>query len=176
MCAPVAVIAAGVAAAGSIFGGLAQNAQQRFQAKVADRNASMEREAAQQEIQNTEDAALDHYRKIGQLKGQQRARAAAAGVGVDFGTASQVVDDTEMLGREDVGRIYQQGAQNVRGHDIAASNYTSQAGASRQAGTAAIVSAGFDAGKSLLSGANQYKNLKGGSANQSYSKGYDGLY
>ena len=160
MCAPVAVIAAGVAAAGSIFGGLASRAQSRFQAKVADRNASMEREAAQQEIQNTKEAALDHYRKVGQLKGQQRARAAAAGVGVDFGTTAQVVDDTEMLAREDVGRIYQQGAQNVRGRDIAASNFTSQAGASRQAGTAALVKGGFDAGKSLLSGANQYSQMK----------------
>ncbi|TCM25700.1 hypothetical protein [Novosphingobium sp. ST904] len=163
MCAPVAVIAAGVAAAGAIFGGLAANAQSRFQAKLADRNASIEREAAQQEIQNTKDAALDHYRKIGQMKGQQRARAAAAGVGVDFGTAADVVADTDMLGREDVGRIYSQGAQNVRGHDIAASNYKSQAGAARQAGTAALVSAGFDAGKSLLSGANQYSQMKRGS-------------
>ncbi|WP_231635544.1 hypothetical protein [Novosphingobium sp. ST904] len=134
MCAPVAVIAAGVAAAGAIFGGLAANAQSRFQAKLADRNASIEREAAQQEIQNTKDAALDHYRKIGQMKGQQRARAAAAGVGVDFGTAADVVADTDMLGREDVGRIYSQGAQNVRGHDIAASNYKSQAGARARRG------------------------------------------
>lgn len=162
MCAPIPIIAAGVAAAGSIFGGLASRAQSRFEAKVADRNASMEREAAQQEIQNTKEAALDHYRKVGQLKGQQRARAAAAGVGVDFGTAAQVVDDTEMLAREDVGRIYQQGAQNVRGRDIAASNFTSQAGASRQAGTAALVKGAFDAGKSLLSGANQYSQMKKG--------------
>lgn len=159
MCGPLAL--AGVAAAGSIFGGLAANAQSRFQAKVADRNASMEREAAQQEIQNTKEAALDHYRKVGQLKGQQRARAAAAGVGADFGTAADVVADTDMLSREDVGRIYQQGYQNVRGHDIGASNFTGQARASRQAGTAALVSAGFDAGKSLLSGADQYKTLKG---------------
>lgn len=163
MCGPAALpIAAAVAAAASAgVGAMAANAQARFQAKIAERNADMEREAGQQELQNTREAALDHYRKVGQMKGAQRARAAAAGVGADFGTAAAVVDDTEMLGREDVGRIYKQGAQNLRGHDIAASNFESQAGASRQAGTAALIKGGFDMGSSLLSAANQYSKMKG---------------
>jgi hypothetical protein len=162
MCGPAVIplVAAGLAAAGSITGGLAANAQANFQAKIAERNASMEREAAQQEIQNTQEAALDHYRKVGQLKGAQRARAAAGGVGVDFGTAAAVQDDTEMLGREDANRIYQQGYQNLRGRDIQASNYEGEANAQRTAGTMALVKAGFDAGGSLLSGANQYSKMR----------------
>ncbi|MFC0204734.1 hypothetical protein [Novosphingobium soli] len=175
MCGPAALpIIAGVMAAGSAAtGALAANAQARFQAKIADRNAAMEREAGQQELQNTREAALDHYRKIGQMKGAQRARAAAGGVGVDFGTAAAVVDDTEMLGREDVDRIYRQGAENLRGHDIAGSNYKGQARASRQAGTAALIKGAFDAGSSLLSVANQYSNMKPA---QTYDRGYDGIY
>lgn len=168
MCGPAApLIAAGMAAASAGVGALAANAQARFQAKIAERNADMEREAGQQELENTRQAALDHYRKIGQLKGAQRARAAAAGVGVDFGTAAGVVDDTEMLGREDVGRIYQQGYQNLRGHDIAASNYEGEAAASRQAGKAALVKGAFDMGSSLLDGASQYKKMKAGGAGSS---------
>lgn len=165
MCGPAALplIAAGTAAASAGVGALAANAQAQFQAKIADRNAAMEREAGQQELQNTREAALDHYRKIGQMKGAQRARAAAAGVGVEFGTAAAVVDDAEMLGREDVGRIYQQGAEKVRGRDIAGSNFKGQANASRQAGTAALIKGGFDMGTSLLSGANQYNKMKAGS-------------
>ncbi|WP_242528343.1 hypothetical protein [Novosphingobium sp. PY1] len=160
-----------MAAASAGVGALAANAQARFKAKIAERNADMEREAGQQELQNTREAALEHYRKIGQMKGAQRARAAAAGVGVDFGTAAGVVDDTTMLGREDVGRIYQQGAQNLRGHDIAASNYEGEASASRQAGSAALVKGAFDMGSSLLDGANQYSKMKGGSS-ASKSKGF----
>lgn len=177
MCGPAALplIAVGMAAASAGVGALAANAQARFQAKISERNADMEREAGQQELENTRQAALDHYRKIGQLKGQQRARAAAAGVGVDFGTAAQVVDDTEMLGREDVGRIYKQGYENLRGHDIAASNYEGQASASRQAGTAALIKGGLDMGSSLLSASSQYSKLKGGGS-QTYSRGYDGIY
>ncbi|WP_236555068.1 hypothetical protein [Novosphingobium sp. 9U] len=102
-----------MAAAGAITGGLAANAQSRFKAKIAEQNASMEREAAQQALQNGREANLDHYRKLGQLKGAQRARAAAGGVSVDFGTAAWIQDDTEMLGREDAQRIYQQTQQNV---------------------------------------------------------------
>lgn len=161
MCGPALPIAAAVmAAAGSITGGLAANAQAKYQAKIAERNASMEREAAQQELQNTREANLDHYRKVGQMKGAQRARAAAGGVSVDMGTAQWVQDDTEMLGREDANRIYQQGYQNVRGRDIQASNYAGEANAQRKAGTMALIKGGFDAGSSLLSAANQYSNLK----------------
>lgn len=158
MCGPaLPLVGAGVAAAGSIVGGLAANAQAKYQAKIAEQNAAMEREAGQQELQNTREAALDHYRKVGQMKGAQRARAAAGGVSVDMGTASWVQDDTEMLGREDADRIYKQGYQNVRGRDIQASNYGGEANAQRTAGTMAIVKAGFDASKSLLDGAKQYK-------------------
>lgn len=162
MCGPAAlpIIAAGMAAASAGVGALAANAQARFQAKLADRNADIEREAGQQELENTRQAALDHYRKIGQLKGQQRAMAAASGVGADFGTAAGVVDDTTMLGREDVNRIYQQGYQNLRGHDIAASNFEGQASASRQAGTAA-----------LLDGASQYSKMKTGGGGLPKSSG-----
>jgi hypothetical protein len=176
MCGPAALplAAAALAAAGSITGGLAANAQARFQAKIAERNASMEREAARQELENGRDAALDHYRKIGQLKGAQRARAAAGGVGVDFGTAAAVVDDTEMLGREDAGRLYKQTLQNVRGHDIQASNFGAQANAQRASGKMALIKAGFDTAGSLLDSANQYKNLQPKS--QTYDRGYDGIY
>lgn len=141
-------------------GALAANAQAKYQAKIADRNAAMEREAGQQELQNTREAALDHYRKVGQMKGAQRARAAAGGVSVDYGTALALQDETEMLGREDADRIYRQGFQNVRGRDIQASNYGAEANAQRTAGTMALVKGGFDIGSSLLSAANQYSKMK----------------
>jgi len=162
MCGPAAIpiAAAALAAAGSITGGLAANAQAKYQAKIADRNASMEREAGQQELENTREAALDHYRKVGQMKGAQRARAAAGGVSVDMGTAQWVQDDTEMLGREDANRIYQQGNQNVRGHDIQASNFGAEANAQRASGKMALIKSGFDAAGSLLSGANQYSKMR----------------
>lgn len=165
MCGPaLPIIAAAMAVAGTATSALSANAQSRYQAKIAERNADLEREAGQQEQENTATAAQEQYRRIAQLKGAQRARAAAGGVGVDFGTAAEVQSDTDLLGREDVDRIYKQGAQNLRSHDIGASNYEAEAGARRQAGTAALVSGAFNIGSSILGGAQQYNKLKAGAS------------
>jgi len=164
MCNPAILLVAStvVSAAGTIYGGLAANAQAQYQAKVAEQNAAMEREAAQQEQQNTRDAALKHYREVAQLKGQQAVGAAANGVVGDFGTAADTLGDTEMLSREDTKRIYDQGNQRVRGHDIGASNYEGEANAQRAKGSAAIVGSLFSAGSTVLGGAGQYQKLKAG--------------
>jgi hypothetical protein len=163
MCLPaatLALVATGISAVGTGVGALQAAAQSRYQAKIADRNAAMEREAARQEQENTHQAALDQYRRIAATKAQQRVGAAGNGVGVDFGTAADVLGDTTMLGNEDIGRIYQQGFQNVRGRDIGASNYAAQANADRQAATGALVKGAFDVGSTVLGGASQYKKLK----------------
>lgn len=164
MCDPVSltVAATAMAAVGTGFSALQANAQARYQAKIADRNAALEREAGQVEQQNTRDAALATYRRIGQVKGQQRLAAAAGGVALDFGTAGDALADTDMLGREDVSRIYQQGNQNLRGRDIQTSNYLGEANAQRQAGTGALIKGAFDMGSTILGGAQQYKKLKAG--------------
>jgi uncharacterized protein YfaS (alpha-2-macroglobulin family) len=160
VCGPaLPLVAAGLAAAGTITSALSANAQARYKAKIDERNAAMEREAAQQSILNTQQDALAHYRKVAALKGAQRAQAAANGVGVDFGTAADVLGDTELLSREDVGRIYKQGQQRTRGFEIQASNDLGDASASRQAGTGALISGAFNAGGTLLGGAQQYANF-----------------
>ena len=136
--------------------------QANYQAKIAERNADMEREAAQQEIENTRQAALQHYRQVAQLKGQQIVGAAANGVVGDFGTAADTLADTEMLSREDVKRIYEQGNQALRGRDIGASNYMAEASAQRSKGSAALVSGLMSAGSTVLGGASQYSQIKAG--------------
>jgi hypothetical protein len=158
--APLAIAAAVMAVASTGVSALQANAQAKYQAKIADRNASLANESAQQEILNTREEAMAHYRKVAALKGQQRVAAAANGVALDFGTAADVLADTEMLGREDVGRIYQQGNQRVRGYEIEASNYGAEADAQRQAATGALVKGVFDMGSTALSAASQYKTLK----------------
>ncbi len=160
MCDPVTIGLAALSVVSSGVGMIGQMNQASYQAKIADRNASLEREAARQEQENTREAALAHYRKIAATKGAQRVAGAANGVSLDFGTAADVVADTEMLGREDVGRIYAQGAQAVKGRDIGASNYTAEANAQRSARTGALIGGIADMGSSVLGGVSQYKTLK----------------
>ncbi|WP_230680804.1 hypothetical protein, partial [Streptococcus pneumoniae] len=85
------------------------------------------------------------------LKGQQRVTAAANGVSVDFGSAADVAQDTDMLAREDVKRIYQQGSQRTRGFEINASNFRADANSSRVAATNALVNGAFDVAGTALS-------------------------
>lgn len=157
---PLLIGATALSAVSTGLGALQSSAQARYQAKIAERNAGLEREAGRQEQENTREAALNQYRRMSQIEGAQRARAAAAGVGVDFGTAADVVAETQMLGREDVRRIYEQGAQNVKGRDIAASNFMAEASAQKQAATGALVKGALDFGSSVLGNAVQYKTLQ----------------
>lgn len=162
MCGPpaLALAAVAVSAAGTGIGALQANANARYQAKIAERNAAMERESAQQSILNTQEEAQAHYRKVAALKGAQRARAAAGGVGLDFGTAADVLADTDLLAREDVRRIYEQGNQRTRGFEINVSNYLGEASAARQAGKGALIKGAFDMGSTILGGAQQYGTLR----------------
>lgn len=162
MCDPISLTIAATAAAtiGTGYSALQSAAQSRYQGQVADQNAKLANEAARREEENTRDAALQHYRKVGALKGQQRVAMAAGGVDVNFGNAADLTADTDMLANEDVRRIYDQGAENVLGRNIESSNYRSQAKASRQAATGALVKGVFDMGTTALGGAKQYDALK----------------
>lgn len=149
-----------VATAGAGYSALQQSSAARYQANVADQNAKLSAESARQEADNTRDAALQHYRKVSALKGQQRVAMAAGGLDVDFGNAADLTADTNMLAREDASRIYRQGAENVRGFDIEGANFGAQASASRQASKAALIGGAFEVGSTALSGATQYSKLK----------------
>lgn len=162
MCDPITltVVGTAVATAGAGYTALQQNATARYQANIADQNAKLSAEAASQEAQNTRDASLQQYRKIAALKGQQRVAMAGSGLDVNFGNAADLTADTDMLGREDVNRIYRQGAENVRGYDIEGANYRGKAAASRQAATGALIGGAFNMASTALGGATQYSKMK----------------
>lgn len=165
MCGPaalpvIAAASAGLAAIGTVYTGIQAQKQGNYQQKVAEQNAKLSAEAANQETENTQQAALQHYRKLAALQGQQRVQMAAGGLDVNFGNAADLTADTEMLGREDARRIYDQGAQNVRGFDIEGRNYRSQGQAARQQGSGAMVGSLFSAAGTALGGAQQYRQLK----------------
>lgn len=156
----LAIASAAVGTAGAGFTALQANAQQRYQAKVADQNAKLAAESAKQEQDNTRVALQQHWRQQAQLQGQQRVAMAAGGLDVNFGNAADLTADTEMLGREDAQRIIDQGSNAVRGFDIESANYRSQAKASRQAATGALIGGAFDMASTALGGATQYAGLQ----------------
>lgn len=161
MCAPaIPLIAAGLAAAAGGIATVAKIQQANMEAKVADANAQAERAAAQQDQTNMQQAALQRYRQIAQVQGQQQAAAAANGVSLGFGTAAQQVGDTQFLGSEDVSKIYQQGYASQRNHDVAIANDLAQASAARASVTTTAIGGALNFGSTVLGGVSQYQQLK----------------
>ncbi|MAO03568.1 MAG: hypothetical protein CL804_03430 [Citromicrobium sp.] len=162
MCGPpaLALIGAAVSVVGTGVSALQGSAQAQYEAKIAERNQDLANEAARREIEATQTERQAHYRRVAALKGQQRVTAAANGVSVDFGTAANVLADTEMLSREDVRRINQRGNDRVRAYDIESSNFGGEANAARSAGTGALVGGAFSMASQGLGGFSQYQDLR----------------
>lgn len=164
MCNPavLALGAAVVSAAGTAYGGMAANAQGKYEAKVAEQNARLTAEQGRDAMERgrIEQQRLD--REYSQTQGAQRAAMAANGVDLSYGSAEQVQQDTAMMRGEDRAALDRNIYNEVRGLDINASNYRSQAQAARMKGKNAMVGSFISAGGTLLSGASQFGKAKAG--------------
>lgn len=157
MCEPatLTLIATGVAAAGTMVGGLMKASQQRYAAAVSYQNAKL---AAAQAADASKRGQLEEqrsYNRTAQLLGQQRAAMAANGIEVDFGSASDVQADTHNLGRDEAATIRQNTEREMRGYDIEGLNYQTQARADRAAASGSIVSSLFNTAGTILGGVSQ---------------------
>lgn len=128
MCAPIIpLIATGLGAIGSGISTATAIGQARAQAAAAQANATAESGAAQIAQQNMRAAALQQYREMAAAAGEQRMMAAASGNAVGYGTAGNALNDTAILGQENIARIYAQGNQNLIGADVRVANDLGQA-------------------------------------------------
>jgi hypothetical protein len=159
MCGPpaLALAAAAVTAAGSIYGGLQGQAMGQYQSAVAKQNARLADDQARDAFaQGQRDQQL-LYRKVADTKGAQQVAMAANGIDTGFGSALDVQRDTAMLGAEDANASFQNSYREAKGYEINAANYRSEAQAARMRGGAAMAEGIFGAGSSILSGVSQYK-------------------
>lgn len=150
MCAPLAAIAGVVSAVGTGVSALQASAAKRYQAKIDERNAAAESEAAADAIEQGRREATNLYRRTGQIEGRQLAAAAARGIDTSFGSPLDVQRDTAALGAEEVGVLHQQTGRSVRGFDLNAANHRAKARAARMAATEALVGGAFDMGVGIL--------------------------
>jgi hypothetical protein len=156
MCDPVSLTVAAVAAtvitAGSqIYAGAAANAQGKYQAKIANQNAALERENVKDAQGRQAIEQQRHWRKVAAAMGMQRAQAGALGLDTDFGSVGDLQNDTLMIGYEDATTINENYAKEIKGYDINAANYVMEGRAAKARGKAALVS-GFMQGASTILG------------------------
>jgi hypothetical protein len=156
MCGPatipiLAAASAVVSTAGTIYSGMA---------KVAEQNARLANEQARDAKERGQREAQLLYRRYSQLKGQQQASMAANGIDTGFGSALDVQRDTAMMAAEDAGTLYKNTEAEMKGFEINAANYRSEAQADRIRGKAAMTGSLFSGAGSLLEGASQYGQIK----------------
>ncbi|KUR79444.1 hypothetical protein [Novosphingobium sp. FSW06-99] len=153
MCAPVVpLIATGLSAIGTGVSMASSIGQARAQAAAADANAAAESNAAQISQQNMRQDALQQYQQMGQVSGQQNMMAAASGDATGYGTAANALNGTQIMGQQNLSRIYAQGNQNLMGADIGVANDLAQANAANSRGDAALAGGLFNLGAGLFAG------------------------
>ncbi len=167
MCDPVtalAVTAAVVTAGSQVYAGAAANAQGKYEQQVAQENRKHELAAAEDAKRRGTVEEMRRMRVLAQQIGQQRATMAAGGLDLSFGTPAAIVDDTRMIGMEDVAAIRENTTKEIKGYDINAANFTMQGRAARARGKAAMTGSLFQAAGTLLGGAQQVSGIKAGRA------------
>lgn len=166
----VGIASTAIGVVSSIQQGKAQEAQYEYQAQVqrdneriANQNATMERQAGIEEARRQRIKTL-------QMVGAQKSALAANGVDIGVGTSLDTIEDTAMMGELDALMIEKEAETRARNFDIQANNFSNEANLSmysarnaRSAGTLnALSSAANGIGNTLTSLSNYggFGNLK----------------
>jgi hypothetical protein len=147
---------------------MAANAQGKYEQQVANQNAQIEERNRVDAISRGETEQMQNYRKLSQALGQARARNAAAGIDVNFGSAADMTRDIAQIGYEDSATIAENTNKEVMGYDISAINARSQGEAARMKGKAAQTGAFIGAAGTLLSSASQIGQMNTAKGNPWY--------
>ena len=162
MCEPatLALIGAGVAAAGTAVSGVMTYNQQKYQQKVAKANQAAENARIAGAIDQSQEERQALARKYAATMGAQRASMAANGIDVDFGSAADLQADTQNFYEEDQARLNRNNVNVLKGIDMSAANYGSQAKAAGMAATGTAISTAFDVGTTILGGLKESGRLR----------------
>jgi hypothetical protein len=166
LCGPAAIvpltIAATVVAAGAqVYSGLAANAQGKYEQQVAQQNQQISLRARDDARQRGEVEQMRHWRRVAQQYGDQRARQAASGVDVSFGSAADLLGDVQLIGGEDSQTIAENTVREMTGYEREAANYVMSGRAARSRGRAGLVAGGLGAFSTILGGASQISRMGG---------------
>lgn len=158
MCDPVTLMiaaATAVSAGTTIYGGIQQKKQQEYAAKVSQNNAVMADRAAAERKEQGQREIAENARRYSAVESEQRARSAAMGLDVGFGTPLDLQTDTRTLGLADAQRIADGTAREAEGYRIQATGLRDQSAMQRYNGKQAMIGAGLEATGTILSGATQ---------------------
>ena len=143
--ATLAIISTATAIVSGTFSALTSISQGKAKQRLADRNAQISEQQAQQAEQEAAFEETVQRSKTQRLRSAQRAALGASGGEVDTGSALLVLEKTATVGEMDALTIRYRG-------DVAAQRARAQAGSERFEGQVARQAGTVGAGKSVLTG------------------------
>ena len=151
----MAMQAAGVeqGAIGSYYSAKSQKAQLGYDAQMADINARLSEQQAQQALSSGQKQAQQSMLQTAQLKSTQRAQMAAGGVVLGEGSAAAIEAGTDVIGEIDANTIEANAIQSAWGYRNQSVQYENQARMARA--NAKGIKPLASAATSLLGGATQ---------------------
>lgn len=167
-------VGAGVQAMGAYNQAKGEQAALRAEAQVQANNAQLAEWQAEDAVSRGELAAGEVLQRGGQIKGQQRAAMAANGVDLGYGSALQVITDTDYLTAIDATQVQQNAAREAWGYRMQGRQATDRSNAANRG--ADQVRPWLSAGTSLLTSATAAaKTWYGGTRTTGTSAGADGF-
>lgn len=144
---------AALAAIGSIISGVMGMAQASYQAKVANMNAEIAKDNAKRAIERTQVEAKDQDALTKEMIGEQIAAQSASGLSLTGGSAMRTRASARRLGRRDTLNVHQAGELEAYQYKTDAMNFKAQAAAHKMGGISNLLGSFFQAGSSLIGGA-----------------------
>ena len=141
---------------GSFFATSSQKSSLEYQAQINKINAGISEVGAQSATLEGQKSAQTALLKGDQANAAFRARAAANGVDIGQGSASEVQTSNKFMSETDAINIEAAAARSAIGYRTQASSYNSQA--NMEGATAGVMSPMGTAGSALLSGGGQVAN------------------
>lgn len=137
-----------------------QSQQASYRARVAEQNKQLSREAAADEIALGHEQKRELGREQAQRLAAMRARMAANGGDLGFGSAAMALEDRSKTDSEDRAALAENINRKVRGLQIDAWNFESEKRAAKAESKSAIGEAAFGVASTALGGATEYAKFK----------------
>jgi len=144
-----------------------QQATLRANGQIADNNAQLAEWQASQAIVNGQAAEEGSRLQTAQIYGRQRAGLAASGVDLGYGSATDILASTELLGERDATTIHDNALREAWGYRTEGLDYRNQATLDRYG--AGQINPWLSAGTSLLGSASRSGYFGGGDLNSGNS-------
>jgi hypothetical protein len=148
----LAVGSAVIGGVGAIYQGQASAAASKYNAQVAEMNATLSDRRAKDALARGAAAEQQKRMEVAQLKGRQLAASAANGVDVTFGSPLDAMVDTATLGELDALTIRRNAAREAYDYQVQAVNGRADAALSTMNGQNALMGSYLTAGGTVLGG------------------------